>query len=34
VRQHHNWAWANCISKKGVIVLKASELSFPLPAVS
>jgi nicotinamidase-related amidase len=29
VRQHHNWAWANCISKRGVSVLKASELRFP-----
>ncbi len=26
VRKHHNWAWANCISKKGVTVLKASEV--------
>ena len=29
VRQHHNWAWANCISNKGVTVLKASEVRFP-----
>lgn len=29
VRQHHNWAWANCITTKGVTVLKASELRFP-----
>jgi nicotinamidase-related amidase len=28
VRQHHNWAWANCISTKGVTVLKASEVRF------
>jgi nicotinamidase-related amidase len=28
VRQHHNWAWANCISTSGVTVLKASELRF------
>jgi nicotinamidase-related amidase len=28
VRQHHNWAWANCISKRGVTVLKASEVRF------
>jgi nicotinamidase-related amidase len=29
VRQHHNWAWANSISKKRVRVLKASEVGFP-----
>jgi hypothetical protein len=29
VRQHHNWAWANAITKQGVTVLKASEVSFP-----
>ena len=28
VRQHHNWAWANCIATKGVTVLNASELRF------
>ena len=28
VRQHHNWAWANAITKKGVTVLKASEVRF------
>ena len=28
VRRHHNWAWANAITKKGVTVLKASEVSF------
>jgi nicotinamidase-related amidase len=28
VRQHHNWAWANAISKRGVTVLKAGEVSF------
>lgn len=28
VRQHHNWAWANCISKRGVTVLRAGEVSF------
>jgi nicotinamidase-related amidase len=28
VRQHHNWAWANCISCKPVTVLKARELGF------
>jgi nicotinamidase-related amidase len=29
VRQHHNWAWANCISTWGVSVLQTSELRFP-----
>jgi nicotinamidase-related amidase len=29
VRQHHNWAWANAITKRGVKVLRASEVSFP-----
>ena len=28
VRQHHNWAWANCIASKRVKVVKASELRF------
>ena len=28
VRQHHNWAWANAITKKGVTVLQASEVRF------
>jgi nicotinamidase-related amidase len=28
VRRHHNWAWANCITSKGVIALQASEVSF------
>ena len=32
VRQHHNWAWANCITTKGVTVLKAGELRFPADA--
>ena len=32
VRQHHNWAWANSISSKGVTVLKASEVGFPAVA--
>jgi nicotinamidase-related amidase len=27
VRQHHNWAWANSLSSKGVAVLKADELN-------
>jgi nicotinamidase-related amidase len=29
VRQHHNWAWANSITRKGVTVLKAAEVHFP-----
>jgi nicotinamidase-related amidase len=29
VRQHHNWAWANCITSKGVTVLKSGEVRFP-----
>ena len=28
VRLHHNWAWANAITKKGVTVLKAGEVRF------
>jgi nicotinamidase-related amidase len=28
VREHHNWAWANCITSKGVTVLRAAEVSF------
>lgn len=28
VRQHHNWAWANAITRQGVTVLKAAEVSF------
>jgi len=28
VRQHHNWAWANCISTRGVSVVEASKLHF------
>ena len=28
VRQHHNWAWANCITRKGVTVLQTSEVRF------
>lgn len=28
VRQHHNWAWANAITKQGVTVLKTEEVSF------
>jgi nicotinamidase-related amidase len=28
VRRHHNWAWANAITKRGVTVLKAGELRF------
>ena len=29
VRLHHNWAWANAITKRGVTVLEASEVRFP-----
>ena len=32
VRQHHNWVWANCITSRGVTVLKASEVRFPTGA--
>ena len=32
VRQHHNWAWANSITKRGVTVLRAAEVSFPASA--
>jgi nicotinamidase-related amidase len=28
VRQHHNWAWANAITKKSVTVLQAGEVRF------
>ena len=28
VIQHHNWAWANAITKQGVTVLRAGEVSF------
>jgi nicotinamidase-related amidase len=28
VRQHHNWAWANAITRRGVSVIKASEVRF------
>ena len=34
VRAHHNWAWANCLSKQGVAVLKASEVRFPPTAAT
>ena len=34
VREHHNWAWANCISTRGVTVLEASELRFRTAGVS
>jgi nicotinamidase-related amidase len=29
VREHHNWAWANAITKRGVAVLRAAEVLFP-----
>ena len=34
VRQHHNWAWANCITSRGVTVLKASEVCFSIGAAA
>jgi nicotinamidase-related amidase len=34
VREHHNWAWANCIANKDVTVLKASDLRFPAKVAS
>ena len=32
VRQQHNWAWAHCLSSKGVTVLEASQVRFPVSA--
>jgi nicotinamidase-related amidase len=29
VRQHHNWAWANATTRRGVKVLRTGEVSFP-----
>jgi len=34
VRAHHNWAWANCLAKKGVTVLNAGEVQFPAVAAT
>jgi len=34
VRQHHNWAWANAITKRGVTMLRATEVLFPTSANS
>jgi nicotinamidase-related amidase len=34
VREYHNWVWANCLSKKGVTVLTASEVRFPVAAAT
>jgi nicotinamidase-related amidase len=34
VRQHHNWAWANAITKRGVTVLTAAEVRFPTAGAS
>jgi len=31
VRQQYNWAWAQCITSKGVTVLKAAQVRFPAP---
>ena len=28
VRAHHNWAWANALTKRGVTVLRAAEVGF------
>jgi nicotinamidase-related amidase len=28
VRRHHNWAWANAITRRGVSIIKASEVGF------
>jgi nicotinamidase-related amidase len=28
VRRHHNWAWANAITRRGMRVIKASEMRF------
>jgi nicotinamidase-related amidase len=28
VRKHHNWAWANAITKRGVTVLRTSQVKF------
>ena len=33
VRRHHNWAWANAITRKGVSVIKASEMGFDETAI-
>jgi nicotinamidase-related amidase len=29
VREHHNWAWANSLTAKGVTLLQASDVRFP-----
>jgi nicotinamidase-related amidase len=34
VRQHHNWAWPNCITSKGVTVIPASEVRFSITTVA
>jgi len=31
VRRHHNWAWANSITRTGVTVLQANEVCFQTP---
>ncbi len=31
VRAHHNWAWANSITRRGVTLLKAGEVRFLTP---
>ena len=32
VRQHHNWAWANAITRRGITVLGTSEVRFAAAA--
>jgi nicotinamidase-related amidase len=34
VQQHHNWAWANAITKRGVSVVRAAEVRFATTAGS
>jgi len=34
VRQHHNWAWTNLITRKGVTILNAGEVRFPPPVAA
>jgi nicotinamidase-related amidase len=28
IRRHHNWAWANAITRRGMSIIKASEVGF------
>ncbi|MCX6926994.1 MAG: isochorismatase family protein, partial [Verrucomicrobia bacterium] len=34
VRRHHNWAWENALTTKGVTLLTEAELRFPVAAAS